>query len=292
MATEFEHLDVLTDEEVGRFKDDALESDYKARVLIAERKQFQDRIIAQGDSWFDYKPGTDLIDCLRKNHGYAIDKQDNYSKAGDTLENMIRGASVDMYMKRLRSQFGVIVEKVGKLQSKIFLFSGGGNDIAGDEFIDYLNHHDTGLPAIKMEYANSMVNETFRGLLVYMISELTRASPAIKIIMHGYGKTAPTGIGVLWYGPWLRPALVKKHIEDEEEKRRAVFYMIKLYNDMLLGLSKEHANFNYIDLTRMLDPDKDWANELHLRNSKFADAAKLIHEKIHSLTGGLTRVEE
>lgn len=47
------------------------------------------KIVAEGDSWFDYFPGTDFIDCLRKHHGYYLEK--NYAKAGDTLENMIYG---------------------------------------------------------------------------------------------------------------------------------------------------------------------------------------------------------
>src|SRR5262245_2933500 len=30
------------------------------------------RLLAQGDSWFDYPPGTDLIDCVHRNHGHEI----------------------------------------------------------------------------------------------------------------------------------------------------------------------------------------------------------------------------
>ena len=49
-----------------------------------------------------------------------------------------------------------------------------------------------------------------------------------------------------------------------------MFYMIDCYNNMLQSLSDEHKNFNYLNLTNYLDPDKDWVNELHLKNSKFA----------------------
>ena len=45
-------------------------------------------IVAEGDSWFDYPLKKDVIDYLIK-RGYAIKK---FSKAGDTLENMIYGS--------------------------------------------------------------------------------------------------------------------------------------------------------------------------------------------------------
>jgi hypothetical protein len=286
MATNYSNLDRLTDEEVKKFKDEARERNYNAHAEIMQKRQYKDRIIAEGDSWFDYIPGTDLIDCLINHYGYAID---NHAKAGDTLENMTHGASIDVEINRLAPEFRLIVEKIKRLQSRVFLFSGGGNDVAGDEFINYLNHHDTGLPAIKKEYADYMVNTVFRRLLNYMIREVTTASPAIQIIIHGYGRTAPTGKGLLWWGPWLKPALIKKKILDNEEQRGAVFYMIDCYNNMLQSLSDEHKNFNYLNLTNYLDPDKDWVNELHLKNSKFAAVSQMIHEKIDLVTGGLTR---
>src|SRR5213083_2960385 len=40
--------------------------------------------LAQGDSWFDYPPGTDIIDCLHSNHGHTIT---NLAVAGSTLND-------------------------------------------------------------------------------------------------------------------------------------------------------------------------------------------------------------
>src|SRR5882724_2071065 len=42
------------------------------------------KLLAQGDSWFDYPPGTDLIDCLHRNHGHTIT---NIAVAGSTLND-------------------------------------------------------------------------------------------------------------------------------------------------------------------------------------------------------------
>src|SRR5262249_28750319 len=45
-------------------------------------------LLAQGDSWFDYPPGTDLIDCLHSNHGHMIV---NIAVAGSTLNDEAYG---------------------------------------------------------------------------------------------------------------------------------------------------------------------------------------------------------
>ncbi len=45
-------------------------------------------VVAEGDSWFDYLPGKDVLDNLRGTHGYKIYK---FADGGDTLENMVYG---------------------------------------------------------------------------------------------------------------------------------------------------------------------------------------------------------
>jgi hypothetical protein len=52
---------------------------------------------------------------------------------------------------------------------------------------------------------------------------------------------------------------------------------------MLKDLGKIYPKFRYVDLRPMLDPDKDWSNELHLRNSAFARVAERFHQEIKSL---------
>src|SRR5262245_62079458 len=45
-------------------------------------------LLAQGDSWFDYPPGKDIIDCLHENHGHTIE---NIAVAGSTLNDEAYG---------------------------------------------------------------------------------------------------------------------------------------------------------------------------------------------------------
>lgn len=70
---------------------------------------------------------------------------------------------------------------------------------------------------------------------------------------------------------------------DGAAGRSAVLHVIDRYNEMLAGLATDHSQFHHVDLRPMLDPDYDWSNELHLRNSAYARAADQIHQVISKL---------
>lgn len=59
------------------------------------RKQFikfgMPKVVAKGDSWFDYLPGLDVIKLLELDYGYDIE---NLSHAGDTAANMAWGTDI------------------------------------------------------------------------------------------------------------------------------------------------------------------------------------------------------
>ena len=85
MANRFAEMDEWTSEQVMLFKEPAISQEIEADLAGAEFRRAAERvgkILAQGDSWFDYLPGTDIIDCLKKIYGYDIS---NYATAGDTL---------------------------------------------------------------------------------------------------------------------------------------------------------------------------------------------------------------
>lgn len=283
MSDFYHEMDSWTSERVAEFKEAG-----RSRRGIG-RKEFLAKapvgLVAEGDSWFDYLPGTDIIDCLRNNHGYEID---NYSKAGDTLENMIYGTGINKGFQRTCPSIGTVLHRIGELKPKAFLFSGGGNDVAGEEFESYLNHRDSGLSVLRGDFLDQMVNVVFRKYYEDLIAKVAAVSPSTYVVTHGYGHTVPTGEGVdfLFFsfaGPWLRPALARKGIFDVIEQRRTVFAAIDAFNLMLRNLAQNHSKFRYIDLRDMLDPDQDWVNELHLHNSAYARVAERVHKEIKSL---------
>ncbi len=287
MPNRFSKMDRWSSEQVAQFKEAGqFQQLEQARALApAAAVPGMGIIVAEGDSWFDYLPGTDVIDCLRIHQGYVIE---NFAKAGDTLENMIYGTGINRQFQRVSPTIEIVLRRIGAVQPKVFLFSGGGNDVAGDEFESYLNHKASTLPALREPYVTDMLTVVFQKYFEDLIAKVAAASPATHILAHGYGHTVPTGRAVdflflTFVGPWLRPALARKGIFDPIEQRAAVFALIDRFNVMLAALDQQHPNFHHIDLRDMLNPATDWANELHLRNSAFARVAQRIHEKIQTL---------
>jgi hypothetical protein len=181
-----------------------------------------------------------------------------------------------------------VLRKLGKYKPKVFLFSGGGNDIAGDEFASYLNHKNSGLPNMRIDYIDYIINQVFKKYLEDLIAKVASVSPDTNIIMHGYGHTAATGKGVSllmfdFAGPWLKPALTMKGILDPIEQNETVEHMINAYNEMLFVLDNTYEQFHYVDLRDHIDAYNDWTNELHLKNSVYARVSDLIAEKIKNI---------
>jgi hypothetical protein len=285
---QFSEMDNWTSEQVALFKEEAnrkQQQKLRHQTFVRGAKTSPEILVTEGDSWFDYSPGVDIVDCLRNHHDYVIA---NHASAGDTLENMIYGTGINKSFERISSPIDIVLRRIHELKPKVFLFSGGGNDVVGEEFESYLNHRNSGLPVLREQLANDMISHVFRKYLEDLIYKIEAASPQTLIVAHGYGHTAPTGKGVdffifRWAGPWLKPALVKKGIFEINEQRTAVFAMVDKYNEMLKELARQYRSFRYIDLRNMIDPDRDWVNELHLRNSAYARVAKRIHEEIQAL---------
>jgi hypothetical protein len=288
MRTDYSHMDKWTDKEVTEFKEKGKESEFDQIEIISGVVKYlseKRKIVSEGDSWFDYIFGTDIIDCLRNHHDYYIK---NYAEAGDTLENMIYGTEINRRFQRTTPSIYKVLRKIGKLKPNVFLFSGGGNDIAGDEFGSFLNHKDSSLPPLRVDYVNNMVNTVFKRYFIDLTTKIGEISPNTHIVTHGYGHTLPTGkgVGILGYnflGPWLRPALAMKGIFDSKEQFEIVKTMIDSYSEMLKSLDQTNNKFHFVDLRKAIDPYNDWVNELHLKNSAYAKVADLLHKKIQEV---------
>ena len=86
------HLTTLAPDidEIQRIKaalwDDASPLNAELKTLSASLVEAANAtIVAEGDSWFDYPPGMDILDCLKKYYDYRIIR---HADAGDTLLNM------------------------------------------------------------------------------------------------------------------------------------------------------------------------------------------------------------
>ena len=241
-------------------------------------------IVAEGDSWFDYPLKKDVIDYLIK-RGYAVKK---FSKAGDTLENMIYGASYKKRGNRITHDGPVSLQMtlnaIRQCKPNFVLFSGGGNDIVGPEILGYLNH--------KHGKPTELLNEKiFRARLAQMkialdffIQSVHRTRKTCHILMDGYDYARINGKGynllIRIKGPWILPAMGMKAITTKRDQKAIIKTLVDEFNLMLKSLDKKYSFFHHIDLRNEFPKDEEWDNEIHLKNRGFKKVAEHYHQKM------------
>lgn len=240
-------------------------------------------LIAEGDSWFDY-PFNDVLSMLEDEHGFDVE---SVAHMGDTVEDMAySGGQFDAFARRLEKLLAQ-----GRVPDAILL-SGGGNDIAGDEFAILLNHAASGLETINADVVRGVVDVRLKNAYAFLIGGLTEIATRylgrpLPIVVHGYDYPVPDGRGYaggfsLLPGPWLQPGFRRKGYADQKKNFKTVAQLIDRFNDMLqvLSAAPEHAHVRYVNLRNTLAWDSnyktDWANELHPTKRGFkAVAAKI-----------------
>ena len=105
---------------LNRFSRLGRQRQYFKKINQGFRRHQGERIIlAEGDSWFEFPVFvTDIIDWLTKNKNYAIF---SFASAGDWLSNMINTKEY--------------IENLPIHTPDVFLISGGGNDLVGENRI-------------------------------------------------------------------------------------------------------------------------------------------------------------
>jgi lysophospholipase L1-like esterase len=273
-----------------------------ARKVIAARKKKAgkpgmkapgDLVIAEGDSWFDY-PFVDVLERLEDKFNYRVE---SVAHKGDTIESIAYDAS---QVEKLAKLFDKLAAQAAK--PRAILLSGGGNDIAGDEFAVLLNHKLSTLPALNEQVVNGILDERLRFAIVSVLSSLTALSEQyfkrrIPILVHGYGNAVPDGRGYLggaWVlpGPWLRPGFVAKGYDDLTFCAGVVADLIKRFNLLLQSITTDPGfkHVTYLDVRGVLSSTlpgkaykKDWNDELHPTQSGFQAVANEFNKVIQGL---------
>jgi hypothetical protein len=125
-------------------------------------------LIAEGDSWFDY-PLHDVLSGL-DDLGFDVE---SVAHKGDTVEEMA-------YSDGQLVKFSRLVDKVLRsgVRPRAILISGGGNDVAGDEFAMLLNHAASGRPPLNDSIVNGVIEERVRDAYTAILTKSARLSPA------------------------------------------------------------------------------------------------------------------
>lgn len=242
-------------------------------------------LIAEGDSWFDF-PGDDVLAILENDFNYRIE---SVAHKGDTVE----GIAYDPTQVRTLARAFEHVRQDGRVPRAILL-SGGGNDIAGDEFAILLNHAQSQLTPLNMRIVEGVLDERLRFAIGSVIGAITTLSQSlfgkkIPVLMHGYGYPVPDGRGFLggfWVlpGPWLKPGFVAKGYHDIRQCCTILEDLIDRFNGLLQSIagSPGFEHITYVDMRPLLSNElpklykKSWTDELHPTDDGF----KLVAEKL------------
>lgn len=233
-------------------------------------------LIAEGDSWFDY-PLHDVLSDLEDLYGFDVE---SVAHMGDTVEEMA-------YSDGQLDDFSRLVEKVLRtgVKPRAILLSGGGNDVAGDEFAILLNHAASGIAGLNEAIVSGVVDTRLVDAYTCILGAITDVCKglvghAVPIVVHGYDYPVADGRGFLggWGplpGPWLEPGFRRKGYSDKAVRQKICIMLIDRFNQMLAGLAGKppFEHVRYLDLRNTLshgaDYKKSWANELHPTASGF-----------------------
>jgi len=213
-------------------------------------------ILAEGDSWFDYPLSRDTIGWIKAN-GTPRPLMLNLSHYGDVATQML-GVT-----QRQR-----IIENLSDPENGTFdalLFSGGGNDIAGDQFCLWVNQFVEGTDPVygidrqRLADMIGVINAAF----VDLIQVRDAIALGCVIFMHAYDFAQPTGQGVCGIGPWLKPSLDFRGWIDPTLAAQIVKEVLLLLDRLLAQIEQRNTNVIYIRTQGTLAPDFDWSNELH-----------------------------
>lgn len=248
-------------------------------------------LVAEGNSWFDY-PFNDVLKILEDDYGYDVE---SVAHKGDPIEEMAyAGGQLDDLTRRLEKMLR------GGTVPRAVLLSGGGNDVAGDEFGMLLNHANSSVAGLNSTIVEGLIDQRIRLAYITIISAVTRIceekiGKAIPILVHGYDYPVPDGRGFMggfWVlpGPWLEPGFRKKGFDELPQCINIARELINRFNAMIEQVVKldDFSHVRYINLrdtlSNGLNDYKDWwANELHPTSKGFKQVAKRFAEVVRSL---------
>lgn len=236
------------------------------------------RIVSEGDSWFQHPLVTDTIDHLAATYPvYCV------AAAGDTLRNMTMASEgtppVEEYVAAIREK-----------KPTVFVLSGGGNDILGEQFRRYIKEGVVPGPNTKpADYVEELLLTDLNSLeAMYrsIFSKLKASNPDLKILIHGYDYIIPLKVK---NKGWLGRYMIEKgvggpDIEQGHPLRKAVLgYILDQFNEKLRAVAAEFTDtVSYIETPKTV-ADNQWYDEIHPNGEGFALVAAKFKKRIAEL---------
>jgi hypothetical protein len=232
----------------------------RIQKAVARGEQPPLMLLAHGDSWFNYPLNgnglpwgdTDIIANL-ENMGAPRPQILNISHFGDATTD-------EMGLRKQQRLIDALSNPKNWLSGKpdAILFSGGGNDIAGDQFCIYLNYKDShtpGLDADRFAGRLASIRASYNDLFLFR----DRHAPHVPIFGHGYDFPHPMTPHPPCTGPWISPSLKFTGWTDDDGTQ-----ILHAALDRFQKTLVELASSEFIVVaTQGTLAKEDWANELH-----------------------------
>jgi hypothetical protein len=225
---------------------------------IARRFPERTKIVSEGDSWFQHPLVYDIIDDLSKIYAVRC-----VAAAADTLSN---------YFSHAKTRGEYFLDVLTEVKPAFFLISGGGNDILGSQFREFLIDapYEKGLKGdsdgSKFLKGNFQIQlDTLMNIYSAIFRLLRSQFPVMKTIVHGYDY--PVHLDSPDKG-WLGRYMIEKGISDPNDRRTVIRYIMDQFNETLKGLVQDFpGSVYYLDLRGTVHYKENeinqWYDEIH-----------------------------
>lgn len=257
-------------EQSEKHKKEVLARGLNQRTLAERAGRGPLNLYADGDSWFEYPLSKDTIDWIKANGNPkpTINKQAHH---GDSAVERLGLAKRQRLIDNLNAQEHGAYEAL--------LFSAGGNDIVGDQFVIWILKYVTGTsPANGIDRLRLA---SILGIIRAAFDDLIRIrddyDPQCAVFVHGYDFAFPSGKPACpGVGPWLKPSLDFQGWTDFTLATAVVKEALLAFDKMLAQIEHDHTNVFYVRTQGTLKSSSDWANELHPTSQGFEKIAKVF----------------
>jgi len=221
-------------------------------------------LVAEGDSWFEYPAFIDdVIDHLNKRFNVLC-----LSSAGDELRTMVAQPEYSEYLDMLDAR-GVKV--------RAFLFSGGGNDIVGNQLYSLLkDYNENKSPEWHFDTPEWKANfEAIASGYQSLLTAIRAKYPQLPVLVHGYDYGNPLPQQPFRLPPldgWLGAPMRRRNIPDGPPQKQIAHAMISAFNALLIKVAAEFPRVRYVNNLNSLTGQ--WYDELHGTSVGFRRVAK------------------
>jgi hypothetical protein len=231
-------------------------------------------LLAHGDSWFDYPLDGNTISLRSTDVIAHLESMGNINPVIHNISHHGDASTDEMSRPKQQRLIESLQDPANWLNGRrpdAILLSGGGNDIAGDQFcifLDYASSGGSGLNANRFQKVLGMVEASYLDLFAFR----DQYAPGVPVFGHCYDFPTPNGIHPVCAGPWLQPSLSFCGY-SVAQGTPILHTALADFRAMLLGLANTPANQFFLVDTQGTLTASDWANELHPFPGGFAKIA-------------------